>query len=319
MIDEEKKALLEDCSLWMQLSREISAHTGKHFHIQNTSIVPGGDINTSYVITNGKTSYFTKLVSSLPSFNDASEPSISQSLHQCEAQALEMIAQSRTIRCPRIILTNTYKELSYLVMEYLPLQHQGNEYALGEQLAKLHTTENPLGNAVYGLDHNNFIGTTRQINTLHDTWTGFWSQCRLLPQIKLLENAQQPKKLIEKLYRLNSLLTSFFGTYTPQASLLHGDLWSGNKGFIDGEPVIFDPACYYGDRETDIALTELFGGFTRDFYQGYESVWPLDEGYSKRKKLYNLYHLLNHLNLFGEGYLPQCLRITEDLLSQLDS
>ncbi len=109
-----------------------------------------------------------------------------------------------------------------------------------------------------------------------------------------------------------------FSGYTPVPSLLHGDLWSGNYAFTrSGEPVIFDPAVYFGDREADLAMTELFGGFAREFYAAYQAHWPLDAGYGVRKELYKLYHLLNHLNLFGGGYLAQAQRVIESLLSEL--
>jgi protein-ribulosamine 3-kinase len=100
--------------------------------------------------------------------------------------------------------------------------------------------------------------------------------------------------------------------------LLHGDLWSGNYSFLsDGTPVIFDPAVYYGDRETDLAMSELFGGFNARFYQAYEEAFPLDSGYALRKKLYNLYHVLNHLNLFGGGYLGQAESLMGQLLAEI--
>ena len=110
-------------------------------------------------------------------------------------------------------------------------------------------------------------------------------------------------------------LERFFIGYEPKASLLHGDLWSGNYGYLNnGEPVIFDPAVYYGDRETDIAMTELFGGFPAEFYTAYNEAWPLDKGYQQRKNLYNLYHILNHFNLFGGGYAMQAENMMDQLL-----
>lgn len=112
-------------------------------------------------------------------------------------------------------------------------------------------------------------------------------------------------------------LADFFDD-VPIASLLHGDLWSGNYAFDDdGQPVVFDPAVYYGDRETDLAMTELFGGFSADFYAAYQSAWPLDSGYRVRKQLYNLYHILNHLNLFGGHYLHRAEATMEGLLAEI--
>ena len=109
-------------------------------------------------------------------------------------------------------------------------------------------------------------------------------------------------------------LPVFFEAYSPEASLLHGDLWGGNWACCDGEPVIFDPAVYYGDRETDLAMTRLFGGFGRAFYDAYESAWPLAPGHRERNDLYQLYHVLNHLNLFGSGYLGRAQDLIQRLL-----
>ena len=118
--------------------------------------------------------------------------------------------------------------------------------------------------------------------------------------------------------RLSARLPDLFDGYTPEASLLHGDLWGGNWGVdVSGEPVLFDPAVYYGDREADLAMTELFGGFSREFYAAYRQAWPLDAGYSTRKKLYNLYHVLNHFNLFGGGYLSQAQGMIDALSSEI--
>ena len=114
-------------------------------------------------------------------------------------------------------------------------------------------------------------------------------------------------------------LPHLFAGHVPAASLLHGDLWSGNVAFLEnGQPVVFDPAVYYGDREADIAMSELFGGFPNAFYSAYEAQWPLDKGYASRKHMYNLYHLLNHLNLFGAGYLAQCQATIDSLVAQVN-
>jgi fructosamine-3-kinase len=125
-------------------------------------------------------------------------------------------------------------------------------------------------------------------------------------------------RLVARGERLLEALPALLERHRPPASLLHGDLWSGNYAYTrDGEPAIFDPATYYGDRETDLAMTELFGGFPREFYAAYQSAWPLDAGYATRKRLYNLYHVLNHFNLFGGGYLAQAQGLIDGLLSEV--
>jgi fructosamine-3-kinase len=149
----------------------------------------------------------------------------------------------------------------------------------------------------FGWPRDNYIGATPQANAWCDDWAEFWRERRLRPQ---LEQARSKGFDLGKI-ALEDLLIK----HQPEPALLHGDLWSGNAGFTAEGPVVFDPAVYYGDREADLAMTELFGGFPREFYDAYNEAWPLEAGYAQRKHLYNLYHLLNHLNLFGGGYLGQ--------------
>jgi fructosamine-3-kinase len=141
---------------------------------------------------------------------------------------------------------------------------------------------------------------------------------RLGVQLRIASTRGVGMALLRKGERLRADLPAFFEGYTPAASLLHGDLWSGNYSYCsDGTPVLFDPAVYYGDREADLAMTELFGGFGRDFYDAYNETWPLDPGYAQRKTLYNLYHILNHFNLFGGGYADQAEAMIDRLLAEL--
>jgi len=181
---------------------------------------------------------------------------------------------------------------AYLLLECLELRAGGDFAALGRMLANVHRNRGPR----FGWPRDNYIGTTPQANGWHDNWAQFWLERRMRPQIEAAKRNGfdidlPPLKALEG--------------HDVKPSLLHGDLWSGNAGFTAEGPVLFDPAVYYGDREADLAMTELFGGFPREFYESYNSVWPLEAGYERRKPLYNLYHLLNHLNLFGSGYLGQ--------------
>jgi fructosamine-3-kinase len=154
-------------------------------------------------------------------------------------------------------------------------------------LAKLHRVTGPR----FGWHRDNHIGLSPQQNSWCDDWATFFWERRIRPQAERAGLQIKRTKLLEN--------------HKPQPSLLHGDLWSGNVGFTAEGPVIFDPAVYYGDREADLAMTELFGGFPDEFYRAYDEAFPLEEGYEQRKHLYNLYHLLNHLNIFGEGYRGQ--------------
>jgi fructosamine-3-kinase len=167
----------------------------------------------------------------------------------------------------------------------------------------------------FGWHRENTIGSTPQHNTRARDWVAFWRERRLGFQLDLAARNGYGRALLDSGERLMSVLDGLIG-HRPVASLLHGDLWGGNIGASrDGEPVIFDPAVYFGDRETDLAMTELFGGFGSDFYAAYREAWPLPPEYATRKTLYNLYHVLNHLNLFGGGYLTQAKGMMDRLVA----
>ena len=182
---------------------------------------------------------------------------------------------------------------------------------LGKQLAQLHLAKTE--KQAFGWHRNNTIGSTPQINPWNEDWIEFYTENRLRYQFDLARQKRMSFKYEEDLYEK---IPQFFADYDPEASILHGDLWGGNASANRHDlPVIYDPATYYGDRETDIAFTELFGGFTQAFYQNYHQTYPLDPGYKIRKKLYNLYHVLNHYNLFGGGYASQAQSMIHELLT----
>jgi protein-ribulosamine 3-kinase len=197
-------------------------------------------------------------------------------------------------RAPQPIAQGTAGASAYLALEFLELRASGDFAALGTMLAAMHRRQGER----FGWPRDNYIGSTPQANGAGESWMQFWRQRRLEPQLALA---------VKNGYRIDMpAVWQLLEGHDPAPALLHGDLWSGNAGFLpDGAPVLFDPAVYYGDRETDLAMTELFGGFAPQFYAAYNAAWPLAPGYERRKHLYNLYHLLNHLNLFGGGYLAQ--------------
>jgi fructosamine-3-kinase len=208
-----------------------------------------------------------------------------------EADGL-LALQSAGLRAPSPLAHGVSAGRAYLLLEFLELKKGGDFAELGRMLARSHKQ----AGSRFGWHRDNFIGSTPQANGWKDDWAEFWLERRLRPQIELagrngFDFELPPLNVLEG--------------HRPQPSLLHGDLWSGNAGFTAQGPVVFDPAVYYGDREADLAMTELFGGFPAEFYRGYNEAFPLQEGYERRKPLYSLYHLLNHLNLFGAGYLGQ--------------
>jgi fructosamine-3-kinase len=195
------------------------------------------------------------------------------------------------VRAPQPLTHGMRDGHAYIEMERLQLGASADWPAMGRMLAALHrnTAER------FGWARDNWIGLAPQVNGWTDEWARFFVEKRLRPQLARARAFDLEMPDVDKL----------LAGHRPKASLLHGDLWSGNVGFTPAGPVIFDPAVYYGDRETDLAMTELFGGFPDGFYASYRKEFPLEAGYETRKHLYNLYHLLNHLNLFGSGYLAQ--------------
>jgi protein-ribulosamine 3-kinase len=237
-------------------------------------------------------------------------------MFKAEAAGLAALREAGSLRVPGVHSCALVGDEARIVLEYLDLRSpdRNSAAALGKGLAQLHRHLGPR----FGWPADNFIGTTPQENAWRDNWALFFADRRLRPQLKLAAARGMDRQLAQLGENLAERLGGFFVDYRPPPSLLHGDLWNGNAGALpDGTPVIFAPACYYGDRETDIAMSELFGGFADAFYAAYRSAWPLDAGYETRKTLYNLYHVLNHFNLFGAGYLGQARRMIEKLLAEL--
>lgn len=280
----------------------LQQHLGESVDIHNVSTVGGGCIHQANVLTlsNGQR-YFLKR-------NQAHW----LELFSAEADGLQALRATQTLRVPEPLGYGVVAQQAYVLLEYLPLQAHGDQRLAGEQLAALHRHTA----RYHGWWRDNVIGATLQRNTQHADWVAFWREQRLGVQLQLAQRNGYPRQAYEQGLRLQEKLAVFFSDYQPAPSLLHGDLWGGNLAYLpDGSPVIFDPAVYYGDRETDLAMTALFGGFSAEFYAVYNAAWAVDAGYKVRKTLYNLYHILNHFNLFGGGYAQQAARMTAQLLA----
>ena len=282
------------------LSAALAA-IGGNFALGAAHRVGGGSINEAWVLEGASRSYFVKTHAH------------GADLFRAEAHALDAIAATATLRVPRPVAQGTRGADAFLVLEYLPLQPRGDAARLGQALAALHRTHSDR----YGWDEDNYIGRTPQPNAWMADWVEFWRVRRLGRQLELARG-RGSRGLVAAGEALLDRLPGLFVGYAPRPSLLHGDLWSGNYGYAaGGEPVIFDPAAYYGDREAELAMTELFGGFPAGFYAAYREAWPLDTGYRVRKTLYNLYHVLNHDHMFGGGYGAQAQAMMERLLAEL--
>lgn len=285
--------------MWTQIAEHISQSQPK-FEIKSHRPVSGGCINQGYSVSNGNRTYFVKL-------NEAAKVE----MFAAEALGLTQMAQTNTIRVPKPICWGVVESSAYIVLEWLNLgaATTNSWQQMGQNLAAMHRTTSSNG---FGWEQNNTIGSTPQINDWTTNWVEFYAQHRLGYQFQLAKKRggsfPQQAQLLASLPQLLS--------HQVQPTLVHGDLWGGNAACTEGgEPVIFDPATYYGDREVDIAMTELFGGFPAAFYQGYNDVFPLEPGYEQRKTLYNLYHILNHFNLFGGSYASQANRMIAQILS----
>jgi fructosamine-3-kinase len=237
-------------------------------------------------------------------------------MFEAEATGLQEIKNSHSLRVPTPICWGKNETNSWLVLEYIEMDRitkNGSE-ALGIGLAEMHR----ISFEKFGWMQNNTIGSTPQINNFSLDWIQFWREHRLGYQLQLAKTNGYTGRLLKQGEYLMAELEAFFPETPQVASLLHGDLWSGNYSYdLAGRPVLYDPAIYYGDRETDLAMTELFGGFSTTFYAAYSEAYPLDPGYKTRKILYNLYHILNHLNLFGGSYLNQAEDMMEKLLTEI--
>lgn len=280
----------------MNLNDTLKSIYGEDIYVKRRRSVSGGDINRAYALelSDGNTVFMK------------SNRIENKDFFRAEAEGLAAIKSTKTVRAPELIAFGTDANESFLILEFIESGSGGklSSEELGTALAGMHMAKTGAfvkkGN--FGFAADNYIGAGEQINTPKETWTEFFIECRLRPQFKRARHYfdKEDRKDIEIFLRK----AEEYLTEPEYPSLLHGDLWAGNY-MIDkeGHPWLIDPAVYVGHHEADLAMTELFGGFDRYFYEAYRSVAGIDPGYKDRRDLYNLYHLLNHLNLFGGGYL----------------
>ncbi|KOR32579.1 hypothetical protein TI05_06395 [Achromatium sp. WMS3] len=291
-------------SLWNAITKHIILVTEEDFVPQAPITITGGCINIAVKLIDEHRHFFVKI-------NDID----CLDMFAIEMKQLSELAQTNTFRVPSPICYGSSLGKAYLVLEYLDFGYGQPDAArqAGHLLACLHQKSSTR----FGWQQDTFIGSTKQPNTWNDNWTEFWSQHRLGYQLSLAAHNGYGGRLQT---RGEYLLATFPALleHSPTPALLHGDFWRGNLNYdLDGFPIIFDPAMYYGDKEADLAMSELFGGFSAEFYAAYREIWPVTSGYPVRKTFYNLYHILNHLNLFGGGYLSQARGMIDRLLAEL--
>ncbi len=282
------------------IERSISNALNEKITIVSSIPISGGNINQAYCLETAHKKYFIK-----------THHKKYYGMFCSEVASLQAIAETDCICVPKVICVGEFDQQSFLVLEYLQLTPRGDMALFARKLANLHLKTQP----EFGFENHNFIGTTPQKNSWTKSWTDFFSKERISFQLELLKQKNLNRKTVKKFDMLQRKLPEFFKNYQPIPALLHGDLWQGNYAFdVEGKPIVYDPASYYGDHEADLAMLELFGQPGAEFFQRYSQIFPIDSGYFYRKPLYNLYHIMNHANLFGGSYFQQLENRVDDLL-----
>lgn len=264
--------------------------------LMNTESVSGGSINKAVKLSTDKGDLFLKWNRDAP--DDFFEKEAEGLVHLRTAKSDIIIPDVIAVAQPKKKLPG------FLLMEFINKYSTGDSFQFGAELARLHQTKTE----TFGLDEDNYIGSLPQRNHRHKRWDSFFIEERINPQLKMaVDSGKMDVEILSNWGQLSSQLKNLLPPCEP--SLLHGDLWSGNYLFnAAGKAVLIDPAIYYGHPEMDLAFSKMFGGFSQDFYNGYESVQPLEPDFDDRKDIYNLYPLLVHVNLFGGGYINQAVQ-----------
>ena len=295
--------MIEGESLLTTINREISANVGRSFkgNYESSGMGGGGGASVGVIKDPSTNEAFFYKSSGLMGYN----------MLQAEYIGIKEMYDTHTIRVPKPICYGTSSSNSYVVFERLSLGGVGSSKRYAEELAAMHKKTSD--NGCYGFHINNTIGATFQPNTWETSWAEFYDKHRLGHMFTLCRRdglVFTHETLLRK--RVYNLLAQ----HPCVPSLVHGDLWSGNQAYTkEGDPVIFDPATYYGDREVDIAMTKLFGSNSKAFYDAYDTVWPRPQGWELREIIYNLYHMLNHYVLFGGGYGTQAGRMVDQIIA----
>jgi protein-ribulosamine 3-kinase len=287
----------------------LGERIGRRFAAAPAEVVHGGSIHHCVRWPGSGGDAFVKLV-----------PVDTLATFEAEVDGLEALRAARALRVPEVLAVGVAGGRAVLALEWLDLSPQladrsSVQARLGEGLAAQHRVT---GNA-FGWHRDNAIGATVQPNPREDDGVRFFQRHRLGHMLELAAAQGLSSRTLERGRRLVERCPGLFEGYRPVPSLLHGDLWGGNWSAhaVTGEPVVFDPAIHYGDREADLAMTRLFGGFGHDFYAAYGAQWPLAAGAATRCTLYNLYHVLNHYVLFGGGHARQAAAMIDSLLAEL--
>ena len=286
--------------MWSAISRLLSEYAGDA-QITDHQELPGGDVHPAWRIRYGELDVFVKC-----NTRDM------LTLFSWEADQLDLLARTQTVRVPKVYGVGNDRDTSFLLLEYIPPEPftEQSAFQLGQQLAHLHQwSEQPQ----FGLDFDNNITTSPQPNSWLRRWSVFFAEQRIGWQLQL---AAEKGMIFGNIEDITAMVHARLQNHQPQPSLLHGDLWPHNCGLSDDGPVIFDPACYWGDRECDLAMLPLYPNVPPQLYDGYQSITPLPDDFISRQPIYQLYYLLNRSNLFGGQHLVVAQRAIERLLHE---
>ena len=279
------------------IAQILSKHTGESTQIDDFQFFYGGNFNLAVRLRVKNTEYFIKWTQG-----------DHQGLFEAEAKNLQMIHDTGAIQVPQVLGVGQLEEKEYLMMECIESadKHANYWHDFGERLAHLHKNTSSFG---HGLDYTNFIGAAIQENSWQKDGVAFFIENRLNKQVdRALYDRKITPELADNFQRLYEKLPDLLPHEAP--ALIHGDLWAGNAMVNEqGLVTLVDPCCYYGLREAELAFTTMFGGFDTKFYEAYHATFPIEKGFHERIPLYNLYPLMVHVNLFGEGYLPAVNKI----------
>jgi fructosamine-3-kinase len=289
-------------SLQTHIESKISSFKKAKIEIVSVQDVVGGCINNSYILKTTAGNFFLK-TNNTKLYNDMFEK---------EFWGLEKLSETGAVSVPKPLIFGEIGNISFLLLEHIESSVQRSNFweNFGHSLARLHK----YSSVFFGLEYDNYIGSLRQSNHIHDNWITFFIEERLEPMLKLaVDNNKADRKMIRDFSVLFSELETIFPRESP--SLLHGDLWNGNYMVsLSGDSCLIDPAIYFGHREMDIAMSKLFGGFSGAFYFSYNEIYPIEQGWESRLDVCNLYPLMVHVNLFGGNYLQSVKKILQNFI-----
>lgn len=285
--------------MWKSVSQVLADQFGAYYNIKEKDKVHTGEMHEAWVINDGIQPVFLKL-------NEKSY----RSMFRAEADQLQLLAKTNTINVPLVYGIGCSQNHSFLLLEALKLEPVTKEQfaEFGKSLANLHKQQ---GSERYGLDYDTWLGPVYQPNEWRKNWATFFSEQRIGWQLQICKEKGLDFGSIKA---IADIVAAKLAKHRPQPSLLHGNLWIENVGTANGKVYTYDPASYWGDRECDLAFTELFEPFPDEFYQNYDRTFPIPEGYKDRKPIYELYYLLNFSHRFNGHYVPLAKRLIELLL-----